>query len=130
MLFRSRVAQAGALVSQFLPDAPPGKHTFPMRNVTMSGLGQLSVIVEAGEQSGTRIQARVAVDHGRAVILTDRVAEATRWGQALRERPGVHVAGSTAEVMDIVEAVIAANLSDATPVLAEARRLDLAWPPR
>lgn len=29
-----RVAAAGALVSQFFPDQPPTKQTFPMRNVT------------------------------------------------------------------------------------------------
>ena len=70
-----RVAAAGALVSQFLPDAPPTKQSFPMRNVTMSGLGRASIIVEASEHSGTRIQARVAVEHGRPVILTDFVVK-------------------------------------------------------
>lgn len=101
-----QVAACGALVSQFLPDAPPTKHSFPMRNVTMSGLGRASIIVEAGEHSGTRIQARVAVEHGRPVILTDVVVKATTWGQAMQDRPGVYVACSTVEVMDIVEEVL------------------------
>jgi DNA processing protein len=113
-----RVAAAGALLSQFLPDAPPTKQSFPMRNVTMSGLGNASVIVEAGEHSGTRIQARVAVDHGRPVILTDFVVKATKWGKALRDRPGVYVAGGTAEVMDIVEQVLDESRSDDLEVLA------------
>lgn len=94
-----RVSAAGALVSQFYPDAHPTKQSFPMRNVTMSGLGRASVIVEASEHSGTRIQARVAVEHGRPVILTDLVVKATKWGKALRDRPGVYVVGSTADVM-------------------------------
>ena len=38
------------LISQFLPDAPPSRTNFPMRNVTMSGLGKASIIVEAGER--------------------------------------------------------------------------------
>jgi len=101
-----RVAAAGALVSQFMPDAAPLKHTFPMRNATMSGLGRASVIVEAGEYSGTRILARLAVEHGRAVILTDDVANSTRWGRQLLGRPGVYVAGSTDDVMRIVEQVV------------------------
>ncbi|OPE49901.1 hypothetical protein BV508_12135, partial [Mycobacterium intermedium] len=42
--------------------APPTKHSFPMRNITMSGLGRASIIIEAGEHSGTRIQARVGVE--------------------------------------------------------------------
>jgi DNA processing protein len=113
-----RVAAAGALVSQFLPDAPPTKHSFPMRNVTMSGLGRASVIVEAGEHSGTRIQARVAIEHGRPVILTDFVVKATKWGQAMQDRPGVYVANGTAEVMGIVEQVLDENESDALEVFA------------
>jgi DNA protecting protein DprA len=113
-----RVAAAGALVSQFLPDAPPTKQSFPMRNVTMSGLGHASIIVEAGEHSGTRIQARVAVEHGRPVILTDGVVKGTKWGQAMQDRPGVYVAGSTGEVMDIVARVLDESRSDTMEVVA------------
>ncbi|WP_208611747.1 DNA-processing protein DprA [Mycobacterium paraffinicum] len=112
-----RVAAAGALVSQFFPDAPPTKYSFPMRNVTMSGLGRASVIVEAGEHSGARIQARVAVEHGRPVILTDHVVNETKWGKALEGRPGVYVAGSTADVMGIVELLIADSRSRDLAVL-------------
>jgi DNA protecting protein DprA len=101
-----RVAAAGVLVSQFFPDAPPTKQSFPMRNVTMSGMGRASIIVEAGERSGTRIQARVAVEHGRPVILTDLVVRTTKWGKELQRRPGVYVAGSTTEVMDIVAQLV------------------------
>jgi DNA processing protein len=105
-----RVADAGVLISQFLPDAPPSRNSFPMRNVTMSGLGKASIIVEAGERSGTRIQARAAVQHGRAVILTDAVVNATQWGKQLVGRPGVYVAGSTSEVMRIVERLVAEDV--------------------
>lgn len=114
----SRVEAAGALVSQFLPDAPPTKQSFPMRNVTMSGLGRASIIVEASEHSGTRIQARVAVEHSRPVILTDIVVKATKWGQAMKDRPGVYVAGGTGEVMDIVEKVLDDSGHDTLEVLA------------
>ena len=101
------VAAAGVLVSQFMPDAAPGKHTFPMRNATMSGLGRASIVVEAGEHSGSRIQVRLAVEHGRPVILTDDVVEATQWGKRLQHRPGVYVAGSTADVLGIVDELVA-----------------------
>jgi DNA processing protein len=111
------VATHGALVSQFMPDAPPQKHTFPMRNATMSGMGLASVVVEAGEHSGARIQARVAIEHGRPVILSDRVVENTRWGRGLQGRPGVYVASSTAEVMDVVERFIALAQEPSLPVL-------------
>ena len=96
------IADRGLLVSQFYPDAPPTKHSFPMRNATMSGYGLATIVIEAGEHSGTRIQARVAGEHGRPVILTDRVAETTTWGAALVERPNVYVVGSLAELAQAV----------------------------
>jgi len=86
------IAQQGLLLSQFWPDAPAQKHTFLMRNATMSGYGIATVVVEAGETSGARAQARMAVSHGRPVILTDLVVEHNQWARDLRGRPGVHVA--------------------------------------
>jgi DNA processing protein len=100
---QDRIASEGLVLSQFWPDAPPTKHSFPMRNAVMSGYGRATIVVEAGEHSGARIQARQAVAHGRPVILTDLVVAATKWPVELIGRPGVHVANSTAEIMSIVE---------------------------
>lgn len=101
------IAERGLVLSQFWPDAPPHKHTFLMRNATMSGYGLATVVVEAGETSGARAQARMAVEHGRQVILTDQVVARNQWAQDLVGRPGVHVVGSVPAVMDIVEQIVA-----------------------
>jgi DNA recombination-mediator protein A len=50
-----------------------------MRNATMSGYGLATVVVEAGEHSGARAQARMAVEHGRPVILTEMVLDRNDW---------------------------------------------------
>ena len=44
---------------------------FPERNVTMSALTKATLIVEAGDTSGTLIQARAALAQGRKVLLLD-----------------------------------------------------------
>lgn len=73
----------------------------------MSAYGIATVIVEAGEHSGTRIQAREAVAHGRAVVLSESVALATSWGgAALVGQPGVHVARTPDEALRHVEQVV------------------------
>ncbi|WP_125776601.1 DNA-processing protein DprA [Antribacter gilvus] len=92
------IAERGLVLSQFLPDAPPSKQSFPMRNASMSGYGLATIVIEAGEHSGTRNQVRRAGDHGRPVILTERVASSTSWGSALRGSPGVHVVGSMSDL--------------------------------
>ena len=62
---------------------------FPERNVTMSALTEATVIVEAGETSGTLIQARAALRQGRRLFVLDscfRNPEAHMAGQVGRER--------------------------------------------
>lgn len=91
----------GLVLSQFWPDAPPTKRSFPMRNAIMSGYGRASIIVEAGETSGTRIQARLAVAHGRPAILSTSVATGTSWGKALLGKPGVVIARDAADAVEL-----------------------------
>jgi DNA processing protein len=100
------VASSGLLLSQFWPDAPPQQHNFLMRNATMSGYGLATVVVEAGENSGARAQARMAVEHGRPVILTEMVVEQNEWAQALVDRPGITVAGSLRSLLGAVDRLI------------------------
>jgi DNA processing protein len=100
------IAARGLLLSQFWPDAPPQKHTFLMRNATMSGYGLATVVVEAGEHSGARAQARMAVEHGRPVILTEMVVDRNEWAKALVGRPGIHVASSLRSLLGVVDGLI------------------------
>lgn len=102
----AEIASRGLLLSQFWPDAPPRKQNFLMRNATMSGYGLATVVVEAGEHSGARAQARMAVEHGRPVILTETVAGRNEWAQALVGRPGVHVASCLRSLLGAVDGLI------------------------
>lgn len=74
-------SHGGEIITQFWPGSPPTKQTFPMRNVTMSGLSGITVIVQAEEASGTRHQAKAAVHHGHHVLLHESVALNTSWGR-------------------------------------------------
>jgi DNA processing protein len=115
---QEEIAARGLLLSQFWPDAPPQKQNFLMRNATMSGYGLATIVVEAGEQSGARAQARMAVEHGRPVILTDLVVEQNEWARALVDRPGIHVADSLRSVLEVVDHLLAERAA----VGAELRR--------
>lgn len=44
---------------------------FPERNITMSALTEATIIVEAGETSGTLIQAKAALQQGRKLFILD-----------------------------------------------------------
>jgi DNA processing protein len=103
---QDEIADRGLVLSQFWPEAPAQKHTFLMRNATMSGYGLATMVVEAGETSGARAQARMAIEHGRQVILASQVVIRNHWAQQLVGRPGVHVANTVDDVMHIVEQVM------------------------
>lgn len=98
-----RVAASGMILSQFMPDASPSKASFPMRNAIMSGYVTATVVVEAGERSGTRIQARNAVEHGRPVLLAEGVLKANKWAQAMEGKPGVHAVTGLHDVLGILD---------------------------
>ena len=100
------IAQRGLVLSQFWPDAPPQRHNFLMRNAIMSGLGHCTIVVQAAETSGARAQARMAVEHGRPVILLRQVVAANDWAKQLVSRPGVHEATSPDEVMAHVSSIL------------------------
>ena len=94
------ISREGAVISQFWPEAPPSRQSFPARNAVMSGMTLGSVIVEASEHSGTRIQARQALVQGRIVVLMEPALESA-WARDLVERPGVVVARDGADVVGV-----------------------------
>ncbi|HEX4009044.1 MAG TPA: DNA-processing protein DprA [Solirubrobacteraceae bacterium] len=109
---QERIARECAVVSQFWPDDPPSRESFPRRNALMSGLARGTVIVEASVRSGARVQARLALAHGRPVFLTRELLEQP-WARELAKRPGVHVVREPGEITATLERL------DATDALVE-----------
>jgi DNA processing protein len=64
----ARIAEAGAIVSELAPGAPPRPHHFPLRNRIISGLSRAVVVIEASDKSGSLITAKAALDQGRDVL--------------------------------------------------------------
>ncbi|HKN95819.1 MAG TPA: DNA-processing protein DprA [Pseudonocardiaceae bacterium] len=63
-----RIAECGAVVSEYPPGTPPAKHRFLVRNRLIAALAAGVVVVEAGRRSGTRNTAATAAGLGRLVM--------------------------------------------------------------
>jgi len=97
---QARLAREHAVVSPFWPQDGPSPERFRRRNAVTSGLGLGTVIVEASVRSGTRVQARLALAHGRRVFLL-RPLLSQDWAAELARRSAVHVVGSAADIIEI-----------------------------
>lgn len=96
-----RIAASGALLSQFVPDAPRTKTTFLRRNSVIAGLAGTSLVMDGQERSGSRHQAEQAVRYGRTVLLWLPTLTAQPWAREL-------VASGSAAFVDSPDSVLAA----------------------
>ncbi|HBO4233578.1 DNA-processing protein DprA [Pseudomonas aeruginosa] len=76
---------------------------FPERNKTMSALTEATIIVEAGETSGTLIQAKAALEQGRKVFILESNFNnpSITWPERLESLGAIRVR----EISDILEAL-------------------------
>jgi DNA processing protein len=96
-------ASGGAILSQFLPDAPPRREHFPLRNRTMSGYAVGTVVVEASATSGAKMQARLALAHGKRVFLIRDLVTRESWAQKYAEQRGAIVVDSVDDVVRVLD---------------------------
>ncbi len=66
---KRRIAEKGAVVSEYLPTKAPDRDSFKVRNRLISGMADCVLIVQAGSSSGALNTASHAAEQGREVFV-------------------------------------------------------------
>ena len=77
---RRNAAEKGAVISEYPPETPPSKGSFPTRNRILAGMSQATVIVEAAEKSGSFITAGEALHMNRLVFAVPAKTSGSFYG--------------------------------------------------
>ena len=97
------IAEKHLVVSQWASGNRAGKGAFPARNRTMALLTHATVVVEAGERSGTIHQGYEALRLGRPLFLMQSVYDnGHAWSAEMVARYGAQVLSETSELLDVL----------------------------
>jgi DNA processing protein len=95
--------KGGGFISEYSPDAASRVHYFPERNRIMVGLADAVLVVEAGQNSGTLITARLASEYNRELLcIPHRIGDPHGFGSHLFIRLGATL---VTEPLHILEAL-------------------------
>jgi DNA processing protein len=102
-----KIAESGAVVSEFPMTFPPDRQTFPYRNRIVAGWGQGLLVVEAGLNSGALITASQAIDHGRQVYaVPGQIDRPTSAGTNRLIQQGAKLATGADDILDDLHLLI------------------------
>jgi len=107
------------ILSEFPLGVKPDRYTFPKRNRIVSGLAHGVVIVEAAEQSGTLITARLALEQNRELMVVPGSALSKQYAGSHRLiQEGAALVSSTEDVLALLGTELARYLSPKNTVLS------------
>jgi DNA processing protein len=111
------IEENGLVISQFAPSMSVQRWNFPMRNAVMSGISLATVIIEAGETSGSLIQADYALKQGRMVFIPQSAIESVNlaWPKKYIQRNGAFKFSTIDELLN----TLAENLNELLPKVAK-----------
>lgn len=111
-----RIAENGAVVTQFPFNRPGDKQSFPIRNRIVAGMTQGCVVVEARRNSGALITTKFATDYGRQIFaVPGRIDSPHSKGCHDLIKHGAKLCESAEDVLDEFEYLFPASNQPASP---------------
>jgi len=107
----------GAIVSELPMGTFPAPQNFPRRNRILSGLSIAVLVVEAAENSGTRVTARCAAEQNRDLFaVPGNVTSKGSWTPNTLIKQGAKLTATWEDVWEDLSSQVRLELEDAAPI--------------
>jgi len=103
--FFERIAKSpkGLLLSEFEPDFPATRYSFPARNRIIAALADVVIVIEARHRSGALITADFAMQHGTPVAcFPGRIYDEISLGTNHLIQDGAHLVTSVEDILTLL----------------------------
>jgi DNA processing protein len=114
------LAHGGAIVSEVPMGTFPAPQNFPRRNRIISGLSIAVLVVEAGENSGTRVTARCAADQNRDLYaVPGNVTSKNSWTPNTLIKQGAKLVATWEDVWEDLPSQVRLELEAEAPTASK-----------
>jgi DNA processing protein len=111
------LALGGAIVSELPMGTFPAPQNFPRRNRILSGLSIAVLVVEAAENSGTRVTARCAAEQNRDLFaVPGNVTSKGSWTPNTLIKQGAKLTATWEDVWEDLSSQVRLELEDQAPI--------------
>jgi DNA processing protein len=111
------LAFGGALVSEVPTGTFPAPQNFPRRNRILSGLSVAVLVIEAAENSGTRVTARCAADQNRDLYaVPGNVTNKGSWTPNTLIKQGAKLVATWEDIWEDLPSQVRIELEDQAPI--------------
>lgn len=120
------VVRHGALISEYPLGAQPLKQHFPARNRIISGLSRGVLVIEGGEDSGSLITARCALEQNREVMaVPGNINSQTSRGPNQLIKMGAKVVTSAEDVLETLDLKLVEQFAENKKVLPQTKEEEI-----